>query len=157
MHGFRKHFSTCLSNSDVNELYKKLFMGHSVQLDESYYDKGNEKSRQECLQEYLKAVNLLTLSDENRLKAKLKKEHDEIDNIREQMQTMQESQEQILQFLRDPQYYTLDKQAYCAGPNTVMFKDKALLDKLGIGKDEVLEQVMRDDGTFYGRIAKRQT
>ena len=46
MHGFRKHFSTCLSNSDVNELYKKLFMGHSVQLDESYYDKTNEKSRQ---------------------------------------------------------------------------------------------------------------
>jgi hypothetical protein len=38
-----------------------------------------------------------------------------------------------------------------------MFKDKTLLDKLGIGKDEVLEQVMRDDGTFYGRIAKRQT
>ena len=82
-------------------------MGHSVQLDESYYDKGNEKSRQECLQEYLKAVNLLTLSDENRLNAKLKKEHDEIDNIREQMQTMQESQEQILQFLRDPQYLSL--------------------------------------------------
>ena len=108
MHGFRKHFSSCLSNSDVNELYKKLFMGHSVQLDESYYDKGNEKSRQKCLQEYLKAVDMLTINEENRLKLKLEKEHDEIENIREQMQTMQESQKEILQFLKDPLYYTLD-------------------------------------------------
>jgi hypothetical protein len=34
--------------------------------------------------------------------------------------------------------YTLNKQGYCA-PNIVEIRDRSLLDKLGIGKDEVLE------------------
>jgi len=93
MHGFRKHFSTCLSNSDVNELYKKLFMGHSVQLDESYYDKTNEKSRQKCLQEYLKAVDLLTINEENRLRKKvevLQDQSSKIQNLEDRVAEMDE-------------------------------------------------------------------
>ena len=70
---------------------------------------------------------------------------------------MQESQKEILQYLKDPLAFTLDKQGYCAGPNVVEYHDKALLDKLGIGKDEVLEQVMAENGEFFGRIRKRQT
>jgi hypothetical protein len=45
---------------------------------------------------------------------------------------------------------------YCASHNTVEFRDKALLNKLGInGQDEVLEQVMTEDSRFFGRVAKR--
>jgi hypothetical protein len=82
---------------------------------------------------------------------------DEIQSMKEQISNIQESQKEMLQFLKDPLYYTLDKQAYCAGPNISEIRDKALLEKLGIGKDEVLQQVMAEDGTFFGRVAKRQT
>jgi hypothetical protein len=59
--------------------------------------------------------------------------------------------------LKDPLYYTLDKQVYCAGPNISEVRDKALLEKLGVGKDEVLQQVMADNGELFGRVVKRQT
>jgi integrase len=38
-HGFRKFFNTALMNADIHPSFKKLLMGHSVQLDEVYYDK----------------------------------------------------------------------------------------------------------------------
>lgn len=54
-HGFRKFFNTALMNSDVHPSFKKLLMGHSVQLDEVYYDKNSEKSQAKLLEEYTKA------------------------------------------------------------------------------------------------------
>ena len=50
-HGFRKFFNTALMNADVHPSFKKLLMGHSVQLDEVYYDKGSDKSRAKLLDE----------------------------------------------------------------------------------------------------------
>jgi len=47
-------------------------MGHSVQLDEVYYDKGSEKSRAKLLEEYCKAIDALTINEENRLKLKVR-------------------------------------------------------------------------------------
>ena len=44
-HGLRKFFNTALMNSDVAYTFKELLMGHSVKLDNIYYDKDNEKSR----------------------------------------------------------------------------------------------------------------
>lgn len=46
-------------------------MGHSVKLDNVYYDKNNEKSQQKILLEYMKAVDALTINDEYRLKKKI--------------------------------------------------------------------------------------
>jgi hypothetical protein len=46
-------------------------MGHSVQLDEVYYDKGSEKSRAKLLEEYNKAIDALTINEENRLRRKV--------------------------------------------------------------------------------------
>jgi integrase len=45
-HSFRKFFNTCLMNSNVAYSFKELLMGHSVKLDDVYYDKDNETSRQ---------------------------------------------------------------------------------------------------------------
>src|SRR5919198_2801422 len=45
-HSFRKFFNTCLMNSDVAYSFKELMMGHSVKLDDIYYDKDTESSRQ---------------------------------------------------------------------------------------------------------------
>jgi integrase len=71
VHGFRRFFNTALMNADVHPSFKKLLMGHSVQLDEVYYDKGSEKSRAKLLEEYNKAIDALTINEENRLRRKV--------------------------------------------------------------------------------------
>ena len=77
-HGFRKFFHTALMNADVNPSFKKLLMGHSVQLDEVYYDKGSDtsrsKSRAKLPEQYRKAIDALTINEENRLRKKAEKE-----------------------------------------------------------------------------------
>jgi integrase len=70
-HGLRKFFNTALMNSDVAYAFKELMMGHSVKLDNIYYDKDNEKSLQKILLEYMKAIDALTINDEFRLKKKI--------------------------------------------------------------------------------------
>jgi hypothetical protein len=46
-------------------------MGHSVKLDNVYYDKENEKSQQKILLEYMKAIDALTIHDEYRLRKQI--------------------------------------------------------------------------------------
>ena len=58
-------------NSDVTYSFKELMIGHSVKLDNVYYDKDNEKSQQKILLEYMKAIDALTINDEYRLKKKI--------------------------------------------------------------------------------------
>ena len=70
-HSLRKFFNTALMNSDVVYTFKELLMGHSVKLDNVYYDKENEKSQQKILLEYMKAIDALTINDEYRLKKKI--------------------------------------------------------------------------------------
>jgi integrase len=66
-HAFRKYFNTQLVEANVNYLYKEKFMGHkvSIGLDKSYF------RPEEMLKEYVKAINNLTISNEDRLKFKL--------------------------------------------------------------------------------------
>ena len=70
-HSLRKFFNTTLMNSDVAYTFKELMMGHSIKLDNVYYDKGSEKSHQKILLEYMKAVDALTINEEYRLKKKI--------------------------------------------------------------------------------------
>ena len=79
-HAFRKYFNTCLVNADVNVTIKEMLMGHSVGLDDSYFRPTDQK----LLLEYLKAVNELTINEENRLKKKvdeLQVKYDKIDAL----------------------------------------------------------------------------
>jgi predicted nucleic acid-binding Zn-ribbon protein len=76
-------------NSDVHPSFKKLLMGHSVQLDEVYYDKTSSKSQTKLLEEYSKAIDYLTINEENRLRKKvevLKAKRDEIEMLKGQVQ-----------------------------------------------------------------------
>ena len=68
-HGLRRFFNTTLMNYDVT--FKELMMGHSVKLDDVYYDRDNERSQQKILLEYMKAIDALTIDDEYRLKKKI--------------------------------------------------------------------------------------
>ena len=70
-HSLRKFFNTALMNSDVAYTFKELLMGHSVKLDNVYYDKENEKSQQKILLEYTKAIDALTINDEYRLRKQI--------------------------------------------------------------------------------------
>jgi hypothetical protein len=46
-------------------------MGHSVKLDDVYYDKNSQKSQDKLLDEYSKAIDNLTIFEENRLREKV--------------------------------------------------------------------------------------
>ena len=63
--GFRKWFNTELANAeeDVNPLIKELLMGHHVGLEDNYY----RPTEQKLESEYRKAINALTINEENRL------------------------------------------------------------------------------------------
>ena len=93
-HGFRKYFNTALMNSDVSYSFKELFLGHSIDLDEVYYDMNTPASKEKILSEYMKAVNFLTINEENRLKMQvetLRIKKDELNEMKARMD-MQEKQ-----------------------------------------------------------------
>ncbi len=66
-HGFRKFYTKQLVNSKLNPEIREMLLGHKIGLASAYY----KPTQEEMLNEYLKAVNLLTINEENRLKLKL--------------------------------------------------------------------------------------
>jgi integrase len=66
-HGLRKFATKQLVDSKVNPEIREILLGHKIGLAGVYY----RPTEQEMLNEYLKAVPLLTISDEERLKFKL--------------------------------------------------------------------------------------
>jgi hypothetical protein len=75
-------------NSDVTHEFKEMMMGHSVKLDDVYYDESNEMSKAKLLSEYLKAADLLTINEENRLRREnqiLKKKNDRLDDLEQKL------------------------------------------------------------------------
>jgi chromosome segregation ATPase len=96
----RKFNLTSLVSADVNPIVKEMLIGHksSLGLDNNYY----KPTEQQVLQEYLKAVDLLTIYDENRLKKKvavLEKNRDEIEILKlEQKHKDKEMENQMLHY-----------------------------------------------------------
>ena len=78
-HGFRKYFNTMLRRAKVDYLDKEDMMGHKVGL-ESHYERYNEEDF-ERFPEYKKAIPLLTVSDEERLRAGARSKQDKIDEL----------------------------------------------------------------------------
>ena len=78
INGFRKYFESTLAKCKVNFTQMKLLTGHSIGVDDHYI----RLEAQDLLPEYLKAVNELTINEENRLKVKvteLEQKQSEID------------------------------------------------------------------------------
>jgi integrase len=110
--GFRKFFDTQLIYADVRPAIKEMFMGHSIGYDDNYF----KPSENDILEEYLTAVDWLTINEENRLKKQVKeltKKQDEIEimkerheqemkDMRKQIISMQESQKEIYDLFNDP-------------------------------------------------------
>lgn len=66
-HGFRKLFTTMVINSKVNPEIREMLLGHKIGLTSCYY----RPTQEEMLNEYLKALDRLTINEENRLKRKV--------------------------------------------------------------------------------------
>ena len=105
-HGFRKFAITQMKLAKVDYNDREFFVGHfgSRGLDVSY-DRTTEEDR---LAEYLKAMDLLTISPENRLRKQIaEQEHTiqhkltEKDKQIEEMVQKQEQFEQLIQSLID--------------------------------------------------------
>jgi integrase len=106
-HGFRKFTNTMMVQSDMKGAAKEMLLGHSIGLDDRYY----RPTPRQLLDEYLKAVDLLTINEENRLKITLKEltaktETNEylikgkLEEKNKQIETLMKKQEQFEQMLQ---------------------------------------------------------
>jgi hypothetical protein len=80
-HSFRYFFNGALMNSDVNHSLKELLMGHSLKLDDFYYDSKSRQSREKILLEYMKAVDSLTINPEFTLRKKTASYEERLKNV----------------------------------------------------------------------------
>ena len=83
-HGFRKFATTNMIRAKVNPEAREMLLGHSIGLSNSYY----RPDANEILAEYLKAVDLLTINEENRLRRKVEILEVKADKIAELQQTI---------------------------------------------------------------------
>jgi integrase len=102
-HGLRKFFASQMENADVNDFDNEALMGHKTGLRGRY-----RKTPEKRLREYLKAIDFLTINEENRLKTKvevLEEKNKEIESLREELNQIREShiksQANIMKMLKD--------------------------------------------------------
>ncbi|CAN5548404.1 hypothetical protein BH18THE1_BH18THE1_02830 [soil metagenome] len=88
-HGFRKFFTTQLVQSKVNPEIREMLLGHKIGLASAYY----RPTEDEMYAEYEKAIDPLTINEENRLKKKIETltiEKSRLDRIEEKMLKMEQ-------------------------------------------------------------------
>ena len=66
-HGFRKFFTTQLIQSKINPEIREMLLGHKIGLASAYY----RPTEDEMYEEYEKAIDSLTINEENRLRKKV--------------------------------------------------------------------------------------
>jgi len=66
-HGFRKFFTTQRVNAEINPEIREVLLGHKIGLTGCYYRPTVEK----MYSEYEKALDTLTINQENRLRKKI--------------------------------------------------------------------------------------
>jgi hypothetical protein len=112
-HGFRKYFETKCQNAKMNHNNIKLLMDHSLGESQNYH----RPTEDELMEDYLLAIDLLTVNEENKLKKKIleltekqdqialmKLKHEkEIERMGNKMTELEESNREILQLLKYPE------------------------------------------------------
>ena len=115
-HGFRKFYKS-RAEQVMKPINVEITMGHNIGISESYY----RPTEQEVRNDFLKAASLLSINSDNLvlekqvkelteksidneyiIKTKLEEKDSEIQNLKQQMVSMQESQKEILDLLKDP-------------------------------------------------------
>jgi integrase len=70
-HSFRKFMNTAVANAKANPLFKEIMLGHSLKLDQFYYDRDDPTSIEALHHEYIRVADYLTISNENRLRVRV--------------------------------------------------------------------------------------
>ncbi len=115
-HGFRKFYKS-RAEQVMKPINVEITMGHDIGVSASYY----KPTEREVLEDYLKAVDLLTINgdklvlqkqvteltekskdNEYIIKAKLQEKDDEVRNMKDQIMALQEAQKEILECLKYP-------------------------------------------------------
>jgi integrase len=96
VHGFRKWFKTRCENAGVKPIITELLMGHSVGISDSYY----RPTERDLLEEYQKAIDALTISNENRLKTQVEVLAATSKETEEMIRTKLSEKDRELQLLR---------------------------------------------------------
>ena len=94
VHGLRKFANTQMIQSDMKGAAKEMLLGHSTGLDDKYY----RPTSGELLQEYLKAIDALTIYEENRLRKKVEEltpKADEIQAMKAELKVRREQSEKL--------------------------------------------------------------
>jgi integrase len=99
VHGLRKFCITQMAKSGIDEERRKILSGHSIGVQKKYVELQDE----DLLQDYLKAVNNLTINEEYKLKTEnieLKKKNAEIQTLKEQVKELQEKDDEWSKFMK---------------------------------------------------------
>ena len=99
-HGFRKFTMKQFVDSKINIEIREMLLGHKIGLASAYY----RPTEQEMYEEYMKAVNSLTINEENRLKIKvelLESEKNEITRMRNELDQMKAMMYGLSKFKRE--------------------------------------------------------
>lgn len=102
-HGFRKFFNTILSNIRTKDgrlaidfIRKEMMMGHALMNIHALEENYNRADRPKMLlEDYLKAVSELTISDEERMKVEVKKLQTDISNMKSVEMELSEKDKEI--------------------------------------------------------------
>lgn len=116
-HGFRKFFKT-KAEQFMQPLHVEMLLGHDTGISRNYY----RPSSQMLLEDYLKAVDVLTVNRDKKqlqkeveklkqetkdneyiIKGKLQESEEKIQNLMEQLRLMQASQKEIFECLKYPE------------------------------------------------------
>ena len=87
-HGFRKFFTTQLINSKVNPEIREMLLGHSIGLAGAYY----KPTEDEMLEQFMLAVDNLTINPENRLLKQvtvLQQRNDSLDRLLDRLDKLE--------------------------------------------------------------------
>jgi integrase len=117
--GFRKFFDTQLIYADVRPAIKEMFMGHSIGYDDNYF----KPSENDILEEYLTAVDWLTINEENRLKKQVK----ELTKKQGEIEVMKERYEQEIKDIHEQMNHIM--LMIQQNPTLAQVKPEALLQK----------------------------
>jgi integrase len=99
-HAFRKFATTNMVRAKVNPEIREMLLGHSIGLSNSYY----RPDATELLEEYLKAIDYLTISNENRLTKKVQQltiHSDKLDDLHEEVKHLRARAERFDRFLAE--------------------------------------------------------
>jgi hypothetical protein len=128
-HGLRKLFKTRCEISGMKSINIKILMGHSIGISDSYY----RITQAELLEDYLKAINYLTVGREHRLEREISDIIDKSDNNLQHLRFEIQNREMEIITLKEKESSNSDAVATLSERVMELVKEIELLKKTKFG------------------------